>query len=236
MHILVRVHLQHLLAEPEQVAESQIRFHILLEYGGQFPDSGHILHLETFFRHRRQKRLLQLDAAGIPHAVPAVDAVGVVLPPAHHLHGVVPGQAAHARGLVDMQILRRVVVVHVIGDIESHAPYGVHQPAHGVPLYQHIVVRRHAGQHADLLFQGVHAHAAVDGVELFRAPLHIDHGVPGHAHGVDGAVLGVDHGQQHGVRPVADGVFSAREESVHALFPARGDGRLFPHLLRLRGL
>ncbi len=113
-----------------------------------------------------------------------------------------------ARGLLDHQILVRVVVVHGIGVVEVHAADGVHQLAHGLPLHYHLIVRLKAHQLGNLLVQRLDtpfpaAVVKVDGVDFLHIPRDVDHGVPGNGHHRGLLVGHVVTGQQHGVRVAA---------------------------------
>ena len=207
LHIL---HLQSardgLLAEPADIAEAQISLHVILEYLGELLDLGEVLYLEQLLHHSLQERLLGLDAAQVTVRIAVFHVVVVAV--ADDLHGVVAGEEAVALLLVDVQVLIRIVVIHVPRHVEVHAAHGVHDLAHGVPFHHHLEVRLKAHQLGDLLVQGGDALFAlpvhiIDGIDALDVPGHVHHGVPGDGHDSSFLIGHVVAGQQDGIRVAA---------------------------------
>lgn len=71
-----------------------------------------------------------------------VTAPVVVVAEADHLHGLLTVQVVLALGVVDVQVLIGVVIVHVHRHVEPHAAHGLHQLFKGGELDFHIVVNR----------------------------------------------------------------------------------------------
>ena len=110
------------------------------------------LRLQALGRHRLQEGLLGLHPAQV--SVGVLHRVVVVVPPADQPHGVLAAEGLLASLQVDVQVLGRVVVVHVKGHVELYAADGVHQLAHGLPLDHHIEIGDDAGELAHLPLQG----------------------------------------------------------------------------------
>ena len=215
-----------LLGEPQDVVQGDVRLHIFKQDVGEGADLGPVLQLQALGRHRLEEGLLDLHPGGVS----IVGAVAV-LPPADHLHGVLPVQEAVALLLVDVEVLIGVVVVHGEGDVEPHAAQGLHHPAHSLPLHHHVEVRRHAGEVAHLGLQPLDPPAAgllggVDRVDPLDIPGDVDHGIPGDGEEVH-RLVGYVVGHQHdGVRAAAGGILPHQEEGVVVLLPPGGRSRL----------
>ena len=138
-----------------------------------------------------------------------------------------------------MEVLIVVVVVHVPGHVEVHAPHGLHDLPHGLPLDDDVEIRHYAGEIGHLLFQTLHAAAAgllgvEDAVNLLDRPGHVDHRVPGDAHHVHLTVWHVVGHQDKGVRiAAAGGVPADEQEGEVVLLPSGEDLLAVPVLLGL---
>ena len=211
-----------LLGKPEKVVQRDVRLHVLREDLGEGADFGPVAQLQALLRQGHQEGLLHLHPGGV-----AVVGAVVVLPPAHHLHGVLAAEEAVAFLLVDVEVLVGVVVVHVEGHVKIHAPQRLHDLAHRLPLDDDIEIRHHAGEVLHLGLESVHPQfGGIDGVDLLDIPGHIDHGVPGNAHHVHLLVGHVVGGQDNGVRAAAGGVLPQEKECKVIFLSAAYRGRL----------
>ena len=85
---------------------------------------------------------------------------------AHHLQGIRPIQQTGPLCKVNGEVLIRIVVVHVNGDIELHAADGVDQRLEASEVHQHGVVHRNPQLIGHHLGQKFHAAGVVGGVDL----------------------------------------------------------------------
>ena len=202
-----------LLGEPEDVGEGHIRLHVVLEHLDKLVQLRQVLHLKKLLHHGLQKGLLGGNAAQIAIGIAQRLSVHpVVVPVADDLHGVVAGEEAIALLLMDVEVLRGVVVVHIPGHVEVHAAHGVHDLTHGVPFHHHLIIRLKAHQLRDLLIEVLdalltRAVVIVNGVDPLDIPRDVHHGVPGNGHD-RGLLIGhIIACQEHGVRiPAAAGI------------------------------
>ena len=198
-----------LLGKPEHILETEIRLHVFVEHLDKLIDLRNVFQAHQLFDHGFQQSLLGLDAAQIAVGIAQHLAVfAVVMAVTEYLHGVVAAEKPVALGLVDGEVLNRVLIVHVAGDVKIHAAHGVHDLAHGFPLHNHLIVRLEAHQLRDFFIEGLDAlfSAAViiiNGIDPLDVPRNVDHGIPRNGH--DGGLLVGDiiAGQQHGVRVAA---------------------------------
>ena len=72
-----------LLGKPEKVIQRKICFYVLCKNLGKGTDFSPVFQLQALLCQSHQKGLLHLHTGGI-----AVIGAIVILPPAHHLHGV----------------------------------------------------------------------------------------------------------------------------------------------------
>ena len=158
------------------------------------------------------------------------------MPPADQAHGLLSVQLLIALLQMDMKILSRgrVIVIHVKGDLEVDAADGLHQPAHRLPLDDHIEVRGDTSEFSHLFFQGgnavdqlgIRVPALIEVVHRVQAvaaalAAGVDHGIPGQAHAMDRLCLAVKGEQQHGVSIAAPGgVLPHQKEGVYSGLPA----------------
>ena len=71
-----------------------------------------------------------------------------------HLHGPLAIQMVGTLGIVDVQVLNGVVIVHIQGNVHIHAPQVVHQLNKAVDVHLHVPVNddaEHVGHILDPL-------------------------------------------------------------------------------------
>ena len=156
--------------------------------------------------------------------------------PADQAHGLIAIQLLIAFLQVDMQVLSggRIVIIHVKGYIKVHAAQGVHHLAHSLPLDHHIEVRGDTGKLSYLFFQGSDTFfhlgigiraliVVIHRIEPVSAALsiHIDHGIAGQAHAVDGLIHRIKGDEHHGVGiAAAGGILTHQQEGVYPFLSA----------------
>ena len=174
-----------LRAEPEHFLKRQIRGDVVLHRAGKFANLRHIFKLQKLLDHRFQKRLLRLDAAKVAVRI-AVVYIGVVAV-AQHLHYIAAAEFAVTLGLVNVQILIGIVVVHVARHIVVNAAHGLHDRADRVPFDNDLIVRLEADELGNLLIECLDtlfspAVVVVDGVDALDVPGDVDHCVARDGH------------------------------------------------------
>ena len=195
----------------------------------EFFDFAHIFQLQRLFDTRLQKRLLGLGPAQIAVGIAGHHAVSppVIVAVADHAHGLFSIEDLKAFLQMNVQVLIRIVVVHIAGYIEFHATQGIYQLTHGFPLNEHIEIRHDAGQIADLLFQIFQAAAAgflgtVYRVDLFDGPGNIHSRIPGNTHHVHLLIRHIIGNQNNGICTAAGGIFSQQKERIVPVLPSAG--------------
>ena len=117
---------------------------------------------------------------------------------------------------MDMEVLIRVIISHMVGHVEIHPADGVHHLAHQLPVDHHIVVGHKPHQLRHLRFQRLDtvlspAVVVVDAVDALVGAAHIDGRIPGDGH--DGGLL-VGHviGHHHNRVRQAGGLICAEHQ------------------------
>ena len=155
------------------------------------------------------------------------------MPVSDDLHGVIASEEPVALFLMDVEILRGVVVIHIPRHIKVHAAHGVHDLAHGIPFHHHLVVRLKAHQLGNLLIEVLNALLSftviiINRVDAFDIPRNIHHGIPGDGHDRSLLVGHIIACQEHGIRiPAAAGIPAQNQDGViiFALPLTLGPGR-----------
>ena len=124
--------------------------------------------------------------------------------PAQEADGLLAVQMLLAFFQVDVQILRRIIVLHIERHVIIHAADRIHDGCNAVKVDDNVFIRPEAHQTLDFLARlldvaalaaGIHAVGCVD--LLARAGCRVvAHGVARDVHDVDGLVLGI-HGCDH---------------------------------------
>ena len=147
---------------------------------------------------------------------------------AHDLQRRFAVQVLLPGGDADVEVLRRVVIVHVDGDVVVHAADGVHQLDEGVEVHDGVAVYLEAQDVLETVHQPVNTVAAavdvrcVERVDLLDRPGDVHHRVARDADDLYLVVLRVDAAAHHGVGVVADLVQADDEEGVHILVERGG--------------
>ena len=151
----IQVHSHCLAGEVEHVGGGQVCLDILLE------DLHELLHLgqgvpgDHFLGQGHQHLALHLRPAHVGVTAPVV-----VVAEADHLHGLLTVQVVLALGVVDVQVLIGVVIVHLLRDIDVHPLQLVHQGHESLQVHIDVVVDGDAEGLLDLLLQHVHPRPA----------------------------------------------------------------------------
>ena len=210
------------LGKPEHGLQRHVALHVLGEDLDVFADLLGVG--EHLFDDQGEHLLLGLGAPDV--GVLAARAV-VAVTEAAHLHGLLAVQVGHARLVEDGQLLGGVVVAHVDGDVEVHAPHLVHQGDKALDAGRHVVVdgdAQHVGDHVPQVLRPL----VVGGVDLAVA---LDQGVPGDGDQARLLVHRVVHGHHDGVGVAAGGVAARQEHGVGvglALQRRDGVGQILP--------
>ena len=109
---------------------------------------------------------------------------------------------------MNIQVLGRVLVVHVHGHVKFHAAHQIHQLNERVQIHQHIAVHFKAQGLGQLGFQGIHALlapacAAENAVDLGHGVAAADQRIPGDTQQSHRVVLHIQTADHDGVRPPA---------------------------------
>ena len=234
VYVLLGVHTGCQLSKGQNVAQGQIGGDVLHKDLGQSGSLQQGGGLEALGGHRLQEGLLGLNPAQVPVGVLYGEIV--VVAPADQAHGLFAVELLIALFQVDVQVLTRggIVIVHIKGDIKVHAAQGLHHLAYRIPLHHYVEVGDDAGELAHLFLQGgdslfylgVRVGPLV--VVIYRIepvtaafPVHVDHGVPGQAHAVNGLVLGIKGDEDHGVGvAAAAGILAYQQEGVDPILSA----------------
>ena len=152
---------------------------------------------------------------------------------ADHLHGLLTVQVVLALGVVDVQVLIGVVIVHLLRDIDVHPLQLVHQGHESLQVHIDVVVDGDAEGLLDLLLQHVHPRPRVGSVDLgVLSPVPVYRRIPGygdHPHLLVGYIV-ADHDDGVGVGALP--VPAQKDEIVHILPPLPSCGLLLFHRLR----
>ena len=143
---------------------------------------------------------------------------------------------------MDVQSLNRVVVVHVQGDLNVHAPQLVHQGDKALQVHMDVVVHRHPEGLLDLIHEHIGSAVVVGVVELGRlgGPGAVHRRVPGNGDHADLSLGRVKAHQDDGVGVAAVHILAQKDEvidpvpahqGVRVLRVRHGEGRIF----RVRG-
>ena len=147
---------------------------------------------------------------------------------AHRLHGLLAVQVLIAGAEVDVQTLDRVVVVHVQGDLNVHAPQLVHQCDEALQVHMDVVVYRHPEGLLDLVYEHVGSAVVVGVVELGRlgGPGAVHRRVPGNGDHADLSLGRVKAHQDDGVGVAAVHILAQEDEVIHPVPAHQGVGVL----------
>ena len=212
-----------LLPKPEDILYGEICGHVLCEHTRQIQDGGGLCYLcQQLLHNGFEQLLLGLDTADVSVYV---SGVVVAVPEPEDLHHALPIQMLHPLGDMDMQVLGRIVVIHVDGDLKVHAANGLRHLAHGLPLHHYGKVGDKAHQLAHLVEERLDALVSspvyvIDGVDALDVPGDVDHGVTGNVHDAQ-LLIGHIVGHQHhrvGV-PAAARVPPNDEKGEEIFFP-----------------
>ena len=117
--------------------------------------------------------------------------VGIAAAEADQAHGFLAVELLQPRVQGDMQVLGRVVVVHIRRHIEFHAAEQIDQLDKDIQVHQNVAVGPEADALSHIVHQGIHAGgrvplgtavAGIGRVDLMGRVGGIDLGVPGDAH------------------------------------------------------
>ena len=133
-----------LLAEPKHFIEAQVGFDIVLDHLGKIADLGHVFQLQQLRDHRLEQCLLRPDAPEV--AVGIAVAHIVVVAVAQHLHHILAAEQTVALGLVNVQVLIGVVVIHVARHVKVDTAHGFDDLSDRVPLDDDLVIRLKADE------------------------------------------------------------------------------------------
>ena len=212
--------LQELPREEGDVLGGEVGVHVVdedVDEGGQVRDVAEGEHLAGDGHEEVLLRAYAADVGG-----------GVAGAEAHDLERLLAVEVLLTGGDAYIEVLGRVVVVHVHGHIVVHAADGVHELDKGVEVHDRVAVYLEAEDVLEAVHEPVDAVAAVvdargvERVDLLDRPGDVDHRVARDADDVDLVRLGVHTADHHGVRVVADLVETDDEEGVHVLIERGG--------------
>ncbi|MPN34767.1 hypothetical protein SDC9_182261 [bioreactor metagenome] len=141
-----------------------------------------------------------------------------------HLQSFRAGEMLRSGAEVDGQVLIRVVVVHIDGNIKIHTANGVHQRGKCLQADLHGIVHRNSQLPGERFRHLIHAADVVGGVELVVFSVDVDFGVPGNVHPVYLPGPGVHRHQNIGVAAAVPVVHTGNQNRVKVGFTGRVRG------------
>ena len=211
---IVKITLRQTAGKIDDVAQCQVGADILRKNLCIFRDLRDGDRLNALLGKCLQERLLHLGAADIGCSI-----AGTV---AAKLNGVRAVERLPALLQVDIEILRRVVIVHVHRNFHINAADHIDNLLKGLQIDQHIAVHPDAEGLADLVLQRAdsllaHTGRAVDGVNLGQIIITIDIGVARDTQKRDFIRAGVQVCDDDGVRAAAVAVRAADKNIEHTV-------------------
>ena len=158
---------------------------------------------------------------------PVEISVYIILSVAAELDALLAVEALIARRDVDGQILRRVLVIHIEGDVEIDAAHQIDGLFHGVQIHHGAAVgveaaeaAHHLPQALETVVSGILRHG-VGAVDLADLPGSVYISVSRNADEIDAARIGVHAADHDRVGIAADLVHAGEDQRVHAFSALR---------------